>query len=162
VSCGGNYRSLTKIVDARWELTADSIELSDPRVVACGTWLRLGHMKDGKPVYSDGWNGTHQPFESPRGNFHTFEGRLYRDRKPLIAEWPEYKEWGNAWVDGNLVYFEALPAGGHAPEDWELWTYDLDTDEKQFLLPGANPCVFDGKLYYCTWDSWRFLYAIRD
>ena len=125
--------------------------------------MRLGHMDKSGPVYSDGDAGPHQPFQyGDDDRYYTQDGRIWCNNKLVIESMGGYSEWTNPWVHNDVMWYEALPEGAQAPMKWEIWKYDLNTKRRKMMFPGANPCVFDGKLYYCKWKERGFEYAICD
>lgn len=163
VAAGRGYRELNFILNVAYRFT-DKLELSDPQILQTGTYLRLGHLHEGELIYSEGWEGVCQPFKHNGNSYHTADapnGRLYRDGKILIDHWPGIAELGNAWVD-EFIWFEARDETIPAPFGWSLYRADLNGENIQRLFVGANPCMFNGTLYYGIWNGDGFDIATAD
>lgn len=58
---------------------------------------------------------------------------------------------------GPWVYFEALR--GKAPEGWQVWRKHAADDRlEQVLVGGANPYVYDCRLFYSRWNKTTALF----
>jgi len=165
VTCGENYRELSLLVDSMWAIDGREIILSDPHIEHVGNWVRLGHMHDGHLAFSEGWDSAHQPFNYDGKLYYTDnapDAKIYCDGEIVVDHWGEYIEVGNPWIDDGTIWFEARRKGNDAPQGWEIWSMDLATGKRKYVCPGANPCVYNGRLYYAIWGDRKFNYAIRD
>lgn len=127
--------------------------------------MRLGHAHEGGVVYSEGWEGPHQPFQHGDDLYNTDDaphGKIYKNAEVWLAPWQNYVEVGNPWVDGEWLYYEARRKNRSPPAGWEIWRCHLTTRDREFVIDGANPCVFDKKLYYGVWKNARFEIAVTD
>jgi hypothetical protein len=161
ITMGRSYRELNFIAEASYEFGA---MLGDFTIRKEGKYLRLGHERDGEVIYSEGWRGPHQPFQL-NGNRYCSDGapdaKLYRDGELLIDHWPGVAEVCNAWVD-EFIWFEARDEKVPAPDGWWICRADLKGGNIEMLFPGANPCMFDGNLYYGLWNGQAFDLARTD
>ena len=157
VTAGPDLRRLRAIVETDWDL-------GNPKVLVWGCYLRLGHFTD-HLVYSEGWETPHQPFEHETGRYYTNdapEGRLYKDEKLLIDHWFGVAEVGNPWISGDTLYFEARDSRIDDPTGWWIYSSTLEGKNIRKLIQGANPCVFEGNLYYGIWNGTGFDIARED
>lgn len=155
VTAGLSYRDLNFILDVRYGFTGELV-LDEPIILETGSYLRLGHWNGGL-VFSEGWEGPHQPFRHETGLYYSDDAptaRLYRDGEVLIDHWDGVPELGNPWVDESL-WFEARD-NGKAPEGWSIYRADLDGGNIERVCEGANPCVYKGFLYYGLWNGRNF------
>lgn len=164
VSAGRTFRDLNFILEVSYRLGA-RLEISEPSVLREGHYLRLGHRHGETLVYTDGWQGPHQAFHH-RGSIYYSDdaptARLYRDGAVLIDHWPGVSEVGNPWCDGGDLYFEARDADVASPDGWHVYRADLDGRNVRRLVRGANPCVYDGFIYFGVWNGRAFDIARAD
>jgi hypothetical protein len=59
----------------------------------------------------------------------------------------------------ECLWFEVRPTNTSAPEGWGIYSANLDGNEIEYFCPGANPCVFDGVLYFGIWNGQTFDFA---
>lgn len=160
---GPGFRELNKICLVQYEKD-DALVLSNPVIIREGPYLRLGHLREGRLISSDGFKGPHQPFKTDDALYFTNgapNGRIYKNCSVFIDHWDDFVEVTNPWVDGEDIYFEARREHNEAPEGWELWRADIATGVKQRICDGANPCVYKGHLYYSVWNGESFDVAER-
>lgn len=177
ISAGPGFRNLVVIAEVDWRTTqltnvdnpykedGACIVLENPEIIRVGQYLRLGHYANERAlIYSDGFTGPHQPFLH-RGHIYWTndapDGRIYRDGELFIDHWPGIVEVSNPWVTDEAIYFEARDEGIAAPEGWWIWRSDLTGQNKHRVSRGANPCVYDGTLYYGIWNGSCFDIAAR-
>lgn len=165
VTAGPHLRKLSFILDVHYRFGDGTLDLSDPAIVREGDYLRLGHLHDDEGlVYSEGWEGPHQPFRHDGSLYYSDDApsaRLYRDGKVLIDRWDGVAEVGNPWVD-DFIWFEARAEGDEAPWGWHLYRANLDGSNVTKLFVGANPCMFRETLYYGLWNGRGFDIARAD
>ena len=168
ITAGPGLRDLSAIALVEWSIEGECIVLSRPIVLRSGEYLRLGNLtKGGGLIYSEGWEGPHQPHLAGGRYYCTNDapcGQIYRDGKLFIDYWDDTVEVTNPWVDevGGHIYFEARDGSSMAPTDWNVWRCDMDGENKELVVHGANPCVFDGSLYFGVWNGHCFDIGIMD
>lgn len=158
VTAGKNIRRLIFILEVDWDLR-------NPVHLKVGKYLRLGHMYNKELIYSDGWKSFHQPFKHSTGLYETNDapnGRIYKDKKLFIDCWKEMAEIGNPWISEDLIFFEGRENDHSAPEGWWIYCADLNGKNIRKLIKGANPCIFNEKLYYGKWEKNGFSITATD
>lgn len=155
ITAGPSLDKLKFLVDVTY---TEKLKIEPVTVLATGSYIRLGHMHEGKPVYSDG-RGPHQPFRY--GNdIYWADGapnaRVYRNGILLINHLPGLSQIGKPWVHDDVIYFEGHPADKPVPWYWSVYRADLDGSNVERLCEGANPVIYDGVLYTSLWDGDRF------
>lgn len=153
VTCGRHTRDLREIRDVRYEVKPGVVELSDSKVIATGEYLRLGHMSPIGLVYSDGWEGPHQPHWANGVCWCTDDapnGRVYCNGELAIDHFDSFVEVCNPWVSGPWVYFEAN-RWHESPGTWQIWRMEIASGLKGFVTEGANPSVFGNILWFERW-----------
>lgn len=158
VTAGRNIRRLNFILEINWDL-------SDPVHLKSGKYLRLGHIYKEELIYSDGWKSFHQPFKHSSGLYETNgapNGRIYKNRELFINHWGEMAEIGNPWIDDDLIFFEGREKNNLAPQGWWIYCADLNGKNIRKLIKGANPCIYNGKLYYGKWEKNGFAITATD
>ena len=167
---GPQFVKLIRLCKANWSETPEGVvHVSNVEIVKRGTYLRLGNFYNGELIYSEKGIGVvgsditsktaHQPFKTDHGLYYTDDSpnaRIYKDGELFLDHWDGYKEIGNPFIDGDLMYFEGREDHKPAPKGWEIWTFNLRTGEKKKILQqAANPYVFEGKMYYTDFSQWR-------
>ncbi len=163
ITAGPGFRELKFVLDVSYRFGED-LKFYDPQILRKGQYVRLGHYAGTSLVYSDGWQGPHQPFRHNGKLYHSDDAphaRLYCDGKVLIDHWPGVAEVCNPWVD-EFIFFEARDEDVEAPLGWNIYRADLDGRNIVKLFPGANPCLFGDKLYYGLWNGQCFDIATAD
>jgi hypothetical protein len=159
VSVGKNFRELNYILDVEYKFT-DKLYLGEPSVARVGKYIRLGHWNEwDQLIYSDGWEGPHQPFYHQGKHYYSDDApnaRLYCNREILIDHWGEVAELGNPWVTDERIWFEARDKSNPAPEGWNIHYSDLDGGNITYFCSGANPCIYKDTLYYGIWNGKSF------
>ncbi len=156
ISAGPAYTSLTTIARVMYGFDGKWLVLARPVPLATGKHLRLGHWYKKELVYSDGVEGPHQPFRTPRKKWYTDDApnaRIYCNGKrvPGINGFAEY---GNPWVIEDWMWFEARQAGSPAPGGWENWKRDLRGMMGTIrVTKGANPAIWNRSLYFGRWNG---------
>lgn len=165
VTTGPGFRNLTTVVEVDWHEDGECLILDNPTVIRTGEYLRLGHYASGGGlIYSDGFEGPHQPHFAYGHIYWTNDapnGRIYRDGKLFIDHWSGIAEIGNPWATRDAIYFEARNETVAAPDGWWVWRAGHDGKDMVRVCQGANPCVFKETLFYCAWNGSSFDVAKR-
>lgn len=159
ITAGPSLDRLKFLVDAEY---TDDIVVTPRDIVATGTYIRLGHMHEGVPVYSDG-RGPHQPFRYGADMYCADDAptaRIYRNGKLLIDHPPGVSQIGKPWVHNDVIYFEGHDADKPVPFHWNIYRADLDGSNVERLCEGANPVIYDNVLYTSVWLG-RFMIVRR-
>ena len=160
ITTGDYYTNLTEIKVAGYVIEDGKVKITSTHPFIKGKHLRLGNLMIS---YSD--NKTYegeemeQPFKLPLGDvLYTKNKVIYFNDMPFIELWDDYEEMGNPFADGHgWIYFEARKKENTAPKGWEIWKFNIITEERvQVKEHGANPVVWEGKLYYSRWKGGRF------
>ncbi len=168
VVTGVDYMHHSEIREVRYHLEDERVVVESSRLVRDGTHVRLGNIWNGRLIFSDA--GTvhsdldisfrglaEQPFRAADGLFYTQDSEVWLDGKKLIGRFDGYDEVCHPTVDGREVYFEAKRADPLFPgsaKGWQVLRYHLDLRTIELVLAhGANPYVYDGKLFHSRWSD---------
>lgn len=145
ISAGPSYANLSVIAEVDWDL-------GNPKILVEGGHLRLGHIYKGELIFSDGKHVPHQPFWHSTGKYWADgapRARIFKDGEAFIDHFDGAEEIGKPWIYNGYIYFECRFAKNPVPFGWEIYRMNLKSGKKeQVVKPGANPCVFNKKLYY--------------
>lgn len=180
VTTGEDFTRLRRICVVKYKVIEGKVVIdgSSAKAICEGEYLRLGNFYNDDLIFSDrerrgilpekykcGSDGAHQPFVDSDGTYYTDgDGKnkgVYFNGKLLIKLWGNIKELGNPFVHGDYVYFEARE--DVAPRGWQIWKYNKTNGDKELVKDnGANPCIFDGKIFYGKWNGNFFDIIVED
>jgi len=171
IAHGVDYSHLTEILKVKYSIENDnSIHIESGIPLAKGKYMRLGNLLDGKLVFSDCYkiytfdfqNNTKieygeglQPYGYKDGIVYQRNACIYNNDERIIIPHGEYEVVGRPTIYKNKIYYEARASP--APRGWEVWSYDMGTKEQiKIKEEGANPFVYDDKLFYSKWVGSEF------
>lgn len=156
--CGEYYTCMNEIRQVNYTLeSGGSIKFTEGTVIKNGKNLRLGNYYNGELIFSEGYEPVGiQPYKFDKGLLYQTRGKIYLNDEVLFTVWDNYEVLGRPTYANGWVYFETRKSP--APFGWEVWKYNIETKEKVKLLDhGANPYVYEDKLFYSSWENGEFV-----
>lgn len=138
--------------------------VSNPNTIWHGYRIRLGNNYDGILTFSDGktvFQMTEhqspkmvglglQPYFSERGLVQQRKNTILHNGTVIMKMEGDHIEMGRPTLDEDYIYYEAN-SKLYSPTTWEIWRYSFETKERAKIRNGANPYVYNGKLFYSFW-----------
>ena len=101
-----------------------------------------------------------QPFLFELGVVYQNHGSIFLNKERIIEPWDDYIVVGRPTVFQNWIYFETRKKP--APQGWEIWRYKIKSGQKEKILQdGANPYIYDKKLFYSKWIQEKRVLGLR-
>ena len=158
ISIGPDLRTLCAIVDVSYKFDK-TLRLGDMEILRTGVYVRLGHLYHGNVIYSEGWEGLHQPFIHEGDIYYTDDapnGKIFKNGKLFLDHWDGIAEISNPWIHEDQIWFEARYEWEEAPKGWSIYTADMQGKHIRLRCSGANPCIYEDTLYYGLWNGTSF------
>jgi len=119
---------------------------------------KLNLLTDEITIVMTGPENPHQPFFNlDKKLYYTGDApraRIYCNGNVFIENDDDFRECGNPFIYNNFMYFECLPHNmAHRPQGWVIYRMNLTTHEKEFVIKGANPSLYNGFLYYDVYQA---------
>lgn len=176
IVCGKTYTELTKIVRVNYQIKKNKVFLSSPTILLTGKYLRLGNIFNDQLTFSDDYSiykanmndlsnrifvcmGI-QPYTLESDIVYQKYYCIYLNNKKIITPLDDYIVIGRPTIHQDWIYYEARRKP--APQGWEIWRYNLKSRKKEMVLQsGANPYVYNGKLFYSSWVSGKPIFGLE-
>ena len=160
ISAGPSLDRLRYIADVKYKFGDEGMDLRLVNQLVIGNYVRLGHLWEGKPLWSEGNTGPHQPHRSDKDHYYYADGapnaKIYCNGKLLIDHPPGVNQIGKPWVHGDHIYFEGHDSDKPAPTAWNIYRALKDGTAVEKLCEGANPAVYNSILYVSIWITQQF------
>jgi len=175
---GPYYTDLNEIREVTYQKKDGHVIINDATLVKTGEKLRLGNYWCGELLFSS------------KKIVYTPDGETYPGNQPFISkiglvcqtgelEKTEIRLNGNTLFDakslgkseigrptvyGNMIYYEAREGvWENDPRCWDTYCFDVETKKHELVLKeAANPFVYNGTLFYSSWENGRFTTRYKD
>ena len=170
IAHGIDYIHLNEIRQVKYSIEKENfVKIKSSKTIVEGNYLRLGNIFEGKLFFSEGYKiymmkiGTGekkeygdgiQPFGYYDGIVYQKNSCIYLNDKRIIIPQGDYEVAGRPTIYKNKIYYETRATA--APLGWEIWVYDIDTKQEKKLIQGANPFVYNDKLFFSKWMESEF------